>query len=108
MIRAYIQSLLKADYIEVAGIEHRGNVLARTYTSKIKIEEYIISNFAGINNKISKNLWLPQFIKMKRDEEVINELEQELKYRKEILAKRGIIRYDISNIRISICMYIIE
>ena len=47
-IRASIQSLLKADYIEVAGIEHRGNVLARTYTSKIKIEEYIISNFAGI------------------------------------------------------------
>ena len=70
-IRASIQSLLKADYIEVAGIEHRGNVLARTYTSKIKIEEYIISNFAGINNK-----------------EVINELEQELKHRKEILAKK--------------------
>ena len=57
-IRASIQSLLKADYIEVAGIEHRGNVLARTYTSKIKIEEYIISNFGRINNKISKNLWL--------------------------------------------------
>lgn len=57
-IRASIQSLLKADYIEVAGIEHRGNVLARTYTSKIKIEEYIISNFAGINNKISKKLYI--------------------------------------------------
>ena len=62
-IRASIQSLLKADYIEVAGIEHRGNVLARTYTSKIKIEN-------------------------EENEEVINELEQELKYRKEILAKK--------------------
>ena len=102
-IRASIQSLLKADYIEVAGIEHRGNVLARTYTSKIKIEEYIISNFAGINNKISKKSLVAQFIKNEEDEEVINELEQELKHRKEIL-----IRYDISNIRISICMYIIE
>lgn len=81
-IRASIQSLLKADYIEVAGIEHRGNVLARTYTSKIKIEEYIISNFAGINNKISKKSLVAQFIKN------INELEQELKYRKEILAKK--------------------
>lgn len=40
-IRASIQSLLKADYIEVAGIEHRGNVLARTYTSKIKIESIL-------------------------------------------------------------------
>ena len=76
-IRASIQSLLKADYIEVAGIEHRGNVLARTYTSKIKIEEYIISNFAGINNKISKKSLVAQFIKNEEDEEVINELEQE-------------------------------
>ena len=75
-IRASIQSLLKADYIEVAGIEHRGNVLARTYTSKIKIEEYIISNFAGINNKISKKSLIAQFIKNEEDEEVINELEQ--------------------------------
>ena len=87
-IRASIQSLLKADYIEVAGIEHRGNVLARTYTSKIKIEEYIISNFAGINNKISKKSLVAQFIKNEEDEEVINELEQELKHRKEILAKK--------------------
>ena len=86
-IRASIQSLLKADYIEVAGIEHRGNVLARTYTSKIKIEEYIISNFAGINNKISKKSLVTQFKKNEEDEEVINELEQELKHRKEILAK---------------------
>ena len=66
-IRASIQSLLKADYIEVAGIEHRGNVLARTYTSKIKIEEYIISNFAGINNKISKKSLVAQFIKNEED-----------------------------------------
>lgn len=87
-IRASIQSLLKADYIEVAGIEHRGNVLARTYTSKIKIEEYIISNFAGINNKISKKSLVAQLIKNEEDEEVINELEQELKHRKEILAKK--------------------
>ena len=87
-IRASIQSLLKADYIEVAGIEHRGNVLARTYTSKIKIEEYIISNFAGINNKISKKSLVAQFIKNEEDEEVINELEQELKHRKEILAEK--------------------
>ena len=79
---------LKADYIEVAGIEHRGNVLARTYTAKIKIEEYIISNFAGINNKISKKSLVAQFIKNEEDEEVINELEQELKHRKEILAKK--------------------
>ena len=87
-IRASIQSLLKADYIEVAGIEHRGNVLARTYTAKIKIEEYIISNFAGINNKISKKSLVAQFIKNEEDEEIINELEQELKHRKEILAKK--------------------
>lgn len=79
---------LAASDIEVAGIEHRGNVLARTYTSKIKIEEYIISNFAGINNKISKKSLVAQFIKNEEDEEVINELEQELKHRKEILAKK--------------------
>ena len=87
-IRASIQSLLKADYIEVAGIEHRGNVLARTYTSKINMEEYIVSNFAGINNKISKKSLISQFIKTEEDEDVINELEQELKLRKEILAQK--------------------
>ena len=59
-----------------------------SYTSKIKIEEYIISNFAGINNKISKKSLVAQFIKNEEDEEVINELEQELKHRKEILAKK--------------------
>ena len=48
----------------------------------------IISNFAGINNKISKKSLVAQFIKNEEDEEVINELEQELKYRKEILAKK--------------------
>lgn len=54
----------------------------------LTIEEYIISNFAGINNKISKKSLVAQFIKNEEDEEVINELEQELKYRKEILAKK--------------------
>ena len=46
------------------------------------------SNFAGINNKISKKSLVAQFIKNEEDEEVINELEQELKHRKEILAKK--------------------
>ena len=36
------------------------------------------SNFAGINNKISKKSLVTQFIKNEEDEEVINELEQEL------------------------------
>ena len=41
-----------------------------------------------INNKISKKSLVAQFIKNEEDEEVINELEQELKHRKEILAKK--------------------
>ena len=40
------------------------------------------------NNKISKKSLVAQFIKNEEDEEVINELEQELKHRKEILAKK--------------------
>ena len=91
-IRASIQSLLKADYIEVAGIEYRGNVLARTYTYKITIEEYIISNFVGINHKVSKKSLISQFIKCEENENVIEELEQELKHRKEILRKKGTIK----------------
>ena len=37
---------------------------------------------------ISKKSLVAQFIKNEEDEEVINELEQELKHRKEILAKK--------------------
>lgn len=36
----------------------------------------------------SKIIQVAQFIKNEEDEEVINELEQELKHRKEILAKK--------------------
>ena len=57
-IRASIQSLLKADYIEVAGIEHRGNVLARTYTAKIKKSDILFLILQELIIKFLKNLWL--------------------------------------------------
>lgn len=87
-IRTSIRALLEAGYIEVANIEHREKALTQTYISTVGMDEYIISNFAGINNKISKKSLVAQFIKNEEDEEVINELEQELKHRKEILAKK--------------------
>ena len=52
------------------------------------MDEYIISNFAGITNKASKRSLISHFIKNEEDEEVIKELEQELKQRKAMLEKK--------------------
>lgn len=87
-IRTSIRALLEAGYIEVANIEHREKALTQTYISTVGMDEYIISNFAGITNKASKRSLISHFIKNEEDEEVIKELEQELKQRKAMLEKK--------------------
>ena len=89
-VQAVLKSLLKRNLIRIADIVYSGTVLTRSYETVLSASDYSISQFkdnlAVIDNDVSTIGLIAVLLEQEdNEEEVINELEELLKKRKQQL-----------------------
>lgn len=89
-VQAVLKGLLKRNLIRIADIVYSGTVLTRSYETVLSASDYSVSQFkdslAVINNDVSTVGLIAALLEQEdNEEEVINELEELLKERKQQL-----------------------
>ena len=84
-VRSTLNSLLKAELIEVSNIDYSGTVLSRQYSAVLTAEQYISENFSNVLDNFSTSSLVANFIQKEDDIQVVNELEKLLQARKKEL-----------------------
>ena len=84
-VRSTLNSLLKAELIEVSNIDYSGTVLSRQYSAVLTAEQYISENFSNVLDSFSTSSLVANFIQKEDDIQVVNELEKLLQARKKEL-----------------------
>lgn len=89
-VQAVLKGLLKRNLIRIADIVYSGTVLTRSYETVLSASNYSVSQFkdslAVINNDVSTVGLIAALLEQEdNEEEVINELEELLKERKQQL-----------------------
>lgn len=85
-VATVIKKLLEKKYIEVGEIVYSGTVLTRTYNCLVSAEEYALEQLQSSKKsalKFSVLNFVDDFLKTNEDEEVLNELEELIRKKRE-------------------------